>query len=338
MPNLLDQTNFRSLAESVEILKEPNDFLGKMCFPRIEEFATSAVDFDVFEQSRKVLAYVSRQVEGSYVSKQGFSTNTVTPPYLKPKFSVTASDVEKRLAGRPLYIDNGSDLSDEFAEYLSKRIYNELEVLMRRTIMTQQADAAKNGSVTALNAAGGVEYTVNYQRDSSLNATGVSDFTSDPLALMRARSAIMSKLAGKRGAHVVLGATALDAFRVHAKVTGALSKDWSSRGQLGYTPDSLGAAWVGVADGVNYWYLEDWYVDSTGTLVPVVGDKYALMFGEGVGAMYYGGLELLENRRAARGLKTWAENDPDGQVIQLHSAPLAVTTHRNGFAYFQVIA
>lgn len=338
MPNLLDQTNFRSLAESVEILKEPNGFIGKMCFPRIEEFATSSVDFDVFEQSRKVLPYVARQVEGPYVAKQGFSTNTVTPPYLKPKFNVTASDVEKRLAGRPLYIDNGNDLSDEFAEYLSKRIYNELEILIRRTIMTQQADAAKNGAVTAYNAAGGVEYTVNYQRDASLNATGVTAFTADPLALMRARSALISKFTSLRGAHVVLGATALDDFRVHAKVTAALSKDWSSRGQLGYTPESLGAAWVGVADGINYWYLEDWYVDSTGATVPVVGDKFALMFAEGAGAMYYGGLELLEGRRGARGLKTWAGNDPDGQVIQMHSAPLAVTTHRNGFAYFQVIA
>lgn len=338
---LISNENFRSLAESVEILKQPNNFFGKFAFARSEEFATSTVDFDVFEQSRKILPYVSRKVEGPHVDKQGFKTNTVTPPYLKPKFSVTPRDLETRLAGKPLYVNNGAELSDDFQEYLSKRIFDELEMLIRRTIAAQQAQAATLGKVTALNEAGGVEYEVDYQRDSSLQASGVSDFTTDPAALIADRADLISKFTGLRsGFHVLLGKSARNAFRSHAKVQGALSRDWADRGRLGFTPDDSGANWLGNLDGVNYWHCPDWYVNpSNGQLEPVIADKYALLFAEGAGAMYYGGLELFNNRIGARALDQYEQDkDPKGHVIQAHSAPLAVTTHRNAFAYFQVIS
>jgi len=341
MANLISQEQFRSLAESVEILKQPNDFFGKYAFARVETFATSTVDFDVYEQSRKILPYVSRKVEGPHVDKQGFKTNTVTPPYLKPKFSITPRDLETRLAGRPLYVDGGANLSSEFQDYIAKRIFDELETLVRRTIAAQQAQAATLGKVTALNAAGETEYEVDYNRDSSLDASGVSAFTADPSALFMTRADLIAKLTGLRsGLHVVLGATARDAFRSNATVHGAISRDWADRGRLGYTPDNSGANWLGVVDGINYWHVPDWYVHpTTGVLTPVVADKYALMFAEGAGAMYYGGLELFNNRIGARALDTYEQDkDPKGQVVQLHSAPLAVTTARNGFAYFQVIA
>jgi len=340
MANLISQEQFRSLAESVEILKAPNDFFGKYAFSRTEEFSTSHVDFDIYEQSRKVLPYVSRRVEGPTVDKQGFKTNTVTPPYLKPKFTITPRDLETRLAGIPLYVDGGANLSAEFQNYISQRIFDELETLVRRTIAVQQAQAATLGAVTALNEAGGVEYEVNYGRDSSLGLTGVTAFTADPTALFTARANIIAKLSGMRaGIHVVLGETAAAAFKAHDEVKGAISQDWSDRGRLGNREDA-GANWLGVIDGINYWTVPDWYVDPTsGDLVPVVADKYACMFAEGAGRMYYGGLELFENRKGARALDTYDhDKDPKGQAIQLHSAPLAVTTIRNGFAYFQVIA
>lgn len=340
MANLISQEQFRSLAESVEILKQPNDFFGKYAFARVETFATSTVDFDIYEQSRKVLPYVSRKVEGPTVDKQGFKTNTVLPPYLKPKFTISPRDLEKRLAGKILYVDNGANLSPDFQDYIAKRIFDELETLVRRTIATQQAQAASLGAVTALNEAGEVEYEVDYGRDSSLGATGVAAFTSDPAALFTSRANIISKLSGLRaGINVVLGETAAAAFRANLVVQGAINSQWSDRGRFGNRED-VGANWIGVIDGINYWTVPDWYNHPiTGALTPVVADKYALMFAEGAGAMYYGGLELFENRIGARALDTYEENkDPKGQSIQLHSAPLAVTTHRNGFAYFQVIA
>jgi len=348
MPNLISQEQFRSLAESVEILKAPNDFFGKYAFARVETFATSTVDFDVYEQSRKVLPYVSRKVEGPNVDKQGFRTNTVTPPYLKPKFSVTPRDLETRLAGKQLYVDGGANLSAEFQEYLARRIYDELEVLVRRTIAAQQAQAATLGKVTALNEAGKVEYEVNYQRDATLLPDGgaqdtanIAAFTADPSALFLNAADAINKLAGMRAnIHVVLGADVRDAFRAHAKVQGAISRDWSDRGRLGFTPDNSGANWLGVIDGINYWHVPDWYVNpTTGVLTPVVANKHALVFAEGAGAMYYGGLELFDNRVGARALDTYEQDkDPKGQVIQLHCSPLAVTTVRNGFNYLKVVA
>lgn len=345
---LISGDQFRSLAESVEILKQPNDFFGKYAFGRTETFATSTVDFDIFEQSRKVLPYVSRKVEGPHVDKQGFKTNTVTPPYLKPKFSITPRDLETRLAGRPLYVDNGANLSPDFQDYVARRIYDELETLVRRTIAAQQAQAATLGAVTALNIAGGTEYSVDFGRDTTLLPDGgaqdtanIAAFTSDPSALFLSAADLITKFTGMRaGIHVALGADVRDAFRSHAKVQGAMSRDWSDRGRLGFTPDNSGANWLGVLDGINYWHIPDWYVHpTTGVLTPVIANKHALVFAEGAGAMYYGGLELFDNRIGARALDTYEQDkDPKGQVVQLHSAPLAVTTARNGFNYMKVIA
>lgn len=345
---LISNTQFRSLAESVEILKQPNDFFGKYAFARVETFATSTVDFDIFEQSRKVLPYVSRKVEGPHVDKQGFKTNTVTPPYLKPKFSITPRDLETRLAGRALYVDNGANLSADFQDYVARRIYDELETLVRRTIAAQQAQAATLGVVTALNAAGETEYSVSYGRDTTLLPDGgaqdtanIAAFTADPSALFLNAADLIAKLTGFRaGIHAVLGADVRDAFRSHTKVNDALSRDWSDRGRLGFTPDNSGANWLGVVDGINYWHVPDWYVHpTTGVLTPVVANKHALVFAEGAGAMYYGGLELFDNRIGARALDTFEQDkDPKGQVVQMHSAPLAVTTARNGFNYMKVIA
>lgn len=345
---LISGDQFRSLAESVEILKQPNDFFGKYAFARTEEFATSTVDFDVYEQSRKVLSYVSRKVEGQTVDKQGFKTNTVTPPYLKPKFTITPRDLETRLAGKPLYVNSGVDLSPDFQDYIAKRIFNELETLVRRTIAAQQAQAATLGKVTALNEAGGIEYEIDFQRDATLKPDGgaldtanIAAFTADPSKLFLGGADLINKFTGlKTGIHAVLGADVRDAFRSHAKVQGALSRDWSDRGRLGFTPDNSGANWLGVLDGINYWHVPDWYVPVGETdLTPVVADKHALLFAEGAGAMYYGGLELFDNRIGARALDTYEEDkDPKGQSVQLHSAPLAVPTFRNGFNYMKVIA
>lgn len=345
---LISTDQLRTLAQDVEILKEPNDFFGKFIFSREETFATSTIDFDVYEQSRKVLPYVSRRAQGQAVDKQGFKTNTVTPPYLKPFFTITPRDLETRLAGRPLYVDNGANLSPDFQDYIAKRIYAELETLIRRTIATQQAQAATAGKVTALNEAGEIEYEVDFGRDSSLLPDGgaqdtanIAAFTADPSKLFLQAADLINKFTGlKAGVHVVLGQDVRDAFRAHAKVQGAMSRDWSDRGRLGFTPDNSGANWLGVLDGINYWHVPDWYIPvGSTTLEPVVADKHALVFVEGAGAMYYGGLELFDNRVGARALDTYEENkDPKGQTIQLHSAPLAVPVYRNGFNYMKVIA
>lgn len=340
MANLISNENFRSLAASVEILKQPNDFLGKFLFSDEETFPTSTVDLDIVEQSRTILPYVSRRGNSTYVDKQSYKTNTVTPPYLKPAFVVTPRDVERRLAGRPLYVNDGAELSSAFEEYLSKRIYNELETLVRRTIAAQQAEVATTGALSAKDADGNELYALNYNRESALDASGVSAFSTNPLQLFGTRADLIAKFTGaKENLHVVLGSDARNAFLDHAKVGSAVDKNWSDRGRLGYTPDNSGARWLGTIDGIYYWSLPDWTTNAkTGVTSPVVGDKYALIFVQGAGAMYYGIPELLGAEPAARALKQFETNDPEGTTIQLHSAPLAVPKLVNGMGYFPVVS
>lgn len=344
MPNLISKDDLRAVATAVEEFKAPTTFIGKTFFPNTEEFGTENIDYDLYASDRKVIGFVRRYQEGQFVDKIGIQTNSVTPPYLKPKMIVFPSDIRKRMAGESVYVEGSEELSKLVQEYLTKRVYNELETKIQRTILTMQAQAVIEGKVTAKDQ-GGVNtlYEIDFGRTSALQAAASNLWTAgnaNPIIDVRGKASLINKLTGFRATDCLLGEDAADQWLSLNVVRQAISKDWASRGELTHKLGEDGAVWIGHVDGIDYWRLDDWYVDpATGVTTPIVGAKKAIVFSRNApGTMYYGGIEHLEQMKGARYMKEWTQEDPAGQIIQVHSAPLPVTNHKDSIACFSVLS
>jgi hypothetical protein len=344
MANLIDKDDIRAVAQAVEELKEPKEFILKVPFPNIEEFTSTTIDYDLYANDQKVLSYVRRAQEGQWVDKQPLQTNSVTPPYLKPKTVIRPEDILKRMPGEILH--SGSENRSRIVQEFIAKELAELDRKIRRTEVLQARQALLEGKVTAKDADGNTLYEVDYDRHTSLDTAAVSTLWSasgaDPLNDVDALSQLIQKHCGSPATDVILGQGASQWFRNLTIVQQALSRDWSDRGRIGNAEGPDGAKWVGMADGIDYWRLDDYYYDTTtGTLKPIIPSNTIIVFSRlAPGSRYYGGISNMSGvgTPAARYMTDWVQEDPSGHVIQLHSAPLVVPNHKNFAAVRTVLS
>jgi hypothetical protein len=330
----------RALIAVAEILKKPKTFLTNTFFRDSQEFSTKTVDVDLYEGRRRIAAYVRRGSEGQLVEKRGFQTNTFTPPYLKPKVAVFMDDVRKRIPGESIFSD-GRIVPE--AEAFIARMIDELDTeMISRNIEIQAKQALFDGQVVAYDENNAVLATISYGRNANLTyqtGTRWSANGANPLKTAREASRKTSQYGGSPVNICLMGTDAADYFVDLDTVQKALSKDWSTRGQLAYDLRDNGGIWLGYADGVDYWTLEEYTINpADGTEELAIPAKKALYTNiNSPRSILYGGLELKDQPMGARGIKMYEIDDPESTVVQVHSAPLAVDHHPNNTAVVTVL-
>jgi len=344
--SLINHYDKRALKGFAEELLVPNTFLVKTFFRDMEEFASEAVDLDLYKGKRRVGAYVKRRAEGQLVDKIGYSTKTFNPPYLKPKTPITPGDIQKRQAGQFLY-DNSSNLSSAVEDFVARQI-NDLDNIITRNEELQAMQALFNGIVTALDVDGNTLATIDYGRDAALSYT-VSTLwdagTEDPLKDCRAARRLVQQKSGFTPRLVLMGSDAADAFLASSEVQGQLSKDWSARGNLAYDMREDGGIWLGHADGFDFWSYDEYIIDpADSTEKLLVPSKKVLIASPNARATRtYGSIEVadfegnLTIEAAARYVDMYGEKDPASTIVQVHSAPLMVTNHPDAYATLTVL-
>lgn len=342
MANLLDKDIVRGIMSAAEALLEPNDFILKYLFKNTESFATTKVDLDLYKGKRRVAGYVRRYEEGNFVEKIGYTTQTLEPPYLKPKEVIRPSDLYKRLPGE--MISTGSSARTAALTKLVAQKMQELDDIIVRNEQVQANQALWEGKVTAFDNDGDTLFEVDFGRDSSLADAQVSTLWSangaDPLKDLKAMGRASHKKSGFKSDFCFMGEDAADKFLSLTAVQQGLSKDWSRRGELAYELDSLGGIWLGRADGLDIWAFDETYLDliteTEKTLFPakkvLVGSTRAMA------TRLYGGIEHNSSLNASpRYFSTYDQEDPNGTVIQLHSAPLMVLKHPDAYCVRTVL-
>lgn len=336
----------RTLLEAVEQMLPPRSFLLDTFFASVDQAMTKTVDIDIIKGTRKMAPFVSPRMAGKLVVDQGFTTNTFTPPYLKPKKVTVAGQLFTRAPGEVLYM--GKTPQQRAAEKLGKDLA-ELDELCIRREEWMAAQALLTGQIPVKGE--GVDVVINFQMAAThkVTLTGAAlwtDGTSDPIAKLREWSQLIAKDSGLTPDNVVLGSSVIDAFVNNPQVKDKLN---NRRFELGIIqPQQLpnGVIYYGYLPdpGLDVWSYNEWYVDpDTGNTQPMLPvDRIILGASRAQTKRAYAAIqdvEAIEEGLFAvrRYPKTWVSKDPSARLLMLQSAALPIPSQIDGFLTAKVV-
>jgi len=320
-------------------------FLLDTFFSRTEISNTAYVDIDIIKGKRKMAPFVNAKAEGQLVERDGMTTSSFAPPYLKPKWATSAADILKRAAGQSIYGGNASPMA-KAAEQMVKDL-DEMDQIITRREEWMAAQALNTGSIDVVGE--GVNATIDFSMKAShkITLTGgdlwSAASTSKPLEDLRAWRDRVGQSSGIVPNVAVFGSDVINAFLANDQVKDQLN---TRRVDLGVIdPQFLaeqGVVYYGhVKDvGLDIYGYTEWY-DIDGTEYPMVpADKILLGSTGARTARHYGAIQDLEFPGGASVRlfpKSWVEKDPSVQMLLGQSAPLVVPHQIDAFASIKAV-
>lgn len=334
----IDMYNTRTMLRAIEQIKTPKTFLRDTIFGQVETHTTKYVDIDIQKGNRRLAAYVSPLLQGKVVTREGFTTNTYEPPYIKEKMITTSQDFLTRDMGTNVY-SGGQSAQQKAQKQLGKDIRT-LAMRCDRTEEVQASQAIQTGIVTAVG--DGISATIDFGLLSShkpvLTSTDKWDdlTNSDPIADLRTWRDLVSQDAGMVPKDVIMGADAIKNFLRNTKVQALLDNRRIVMGQIDPSNLPNGVIYWGHLNesGLDVWEYTEWYYDvGLSTEVPMIDPDKVVMWARGARATrHYGAIQDLKaNFVVPRFVKSWEEEDPSGRFVMLQSAPLLAPHQIDGF-------
>ena len=319
-----------SLVDVVRNLKRPETFLLKTFFPRLIEETSEEIHFDVEADRRRLAPFVSPLVQGKIVERQGFSTKSFRPAYVKDKRPFDSNQPMKRIAGEQI----SGRLSPAQREMilLAQELEDQMWMLMRRKEV-MACEALRTGKTT-VSGEGFPTVVVDFQRKASLtkvlagaNRWGQAGVS--PVEDLESWSEEILQESGAQASDVVLEIAAMRHLRADTKFEKAVDLRRGGEASVEYGPMvTKGVAFIGTLGNLRLWRYQDWYEDPvTDSMTPLLPSWQVLMISEFLdGRQQHGAIRDYEaNFQAAEFWpKSWVEHDPSARFLLMQSAPLMV--------------
>lgn len=336
--------SIEEMLEVLRIMDKPSTFLRDKLVKRTEEHITRYIQIDVEKNGMTLPAYVSPIADPELVNKPGFDGMLHTLPYTKQEMTLLPSDLNTRLPGESIYsTSNPSVRQNELIGKYLALLDQRLEVLEEKQI----ADALMNG--TAVISGDGLDYTIDYQRDSgnAVTLTGTDRWsqtaTRDIIGDMQDAAAQMRAI-GIGGGYpniLILGTTAASYFMNEAHTADTpLNKALEIRRYQGSEIDiqvmeAQKVTYIGHVSAVGisldvYEYHGAYDVDRTDT--PFIDEYMALFINTSARVERH--YSLIENFNSgnfvgARFPQTLIKRDGSAMAIQIESGPLVAMHEPN---------
>jgi len=329
MPDVFDRKTLNRVVQ--QRVYRGNFFLNTFFKPELPA-DTEFIEVDIEKTGGRKLAPVVSPVRGGVVvKKEGYEQRTFKAPYLHPKTIITPKDMAKRFAGENPY---GDTITPEMR--LARKVAKELSRLddsIERRKEYYAAQSLLDGKTVV--SGEGVDYEINYQRDSELTVTLTStdlwsDAASDPIDDLRNFRRLLNKR-GYTPDTLILGANVIKNFFAHQAVKDHYATSGFNIAQLEQTPIGSGVVYHGAIPefGKIYSYNEWYFDEDTQTSLPLMpenkillGDSSAdnrLLHGA-IQNMHAGGMAALEKFVDRKDL------DGKGMELKMESAPLPALT------------
>jgi len=308
---------------------KPRQFLSKLFFAAGEDVTGEVLQIDIRKGGRRLAPFVHPKSKGRLVEKRPFDTNEIRPPYIKSLAESEAGEMLVRKFGETIY-RAGKSGAQAAAEKLGEELIEHIDMIMRR-IEFMAAEALRTGKlvIDGLDFDAEIDFLRDAGNDIVLTGTDLwTDAASNPLSQLLANKTIIAKATGLSADYLILGSDALDAFLENDKVQKILD---NRRIQLGGGVDKLeeidGVSVYGRIHGVTIVHYEEFYEDSTGTLVPMIDPKEAILATSAPRAknkLHYGAIQDVEAGVVAAPFwpKSWVEQNPSSRQLMVQSAPL----------------
>lgn len=328
----IDIFNTRTMLRALEERRPPKLFLTNTFFPAVETSDTEHVDIDVIRNKRRLAPFVHPLAEGKLVERQGFSTKSFKPPYLKPKMVTTAADLLKRSIGEAVYATKTP--AQRAAEQLSKDLA-EMDDMIWRRIEWMAASALFTDQIVV--AGEGVSATIDFGRASSHEITLASGVKwnqagGDIISDLRDWKSLVAQDTGLVPNICIMGHDVVEVFLADADVVAILGRFSNQTVTAAMDTKNLedGVTYIGRVEGLDIYSYEEWYLDSNGTEQPLVpADKVLLASTRARRAVHFGAILDLDAGGVAavpRFPKSWRTPDPSAQWVMLQSSPIVVPT------------
>lgn len=331
---MVDIFSTRFMLRILEQSKRPKTFLRDLFFRETERSLTRHVDIDIVDGQRRLAPFVNPRNQGSLVERRGYTTQSFTPPYVKPKMVTEAEDFLKRQPGEHMYM--GGLTSGQLASQRLGRDQAELDDMITRREEWMAAQALDGGVIDIVGE--GVDAQVDFRMPSNhkinLSGSDLWDDSGDPVADLRSWRRRCSQRSGLVPDVGVIGSDVEDALLNNDTFQSQLDNRRFEIGEVRMQEArDQGARLVArFKDGFELWAYDEWYVDPTdGQEKPMVpADKVLMGSTRARATRHYGAIRDVRVMAAVdRFPKTWITEDPSARWLMLQSAPL-MSLHQSG--------
>lgn len=336
----IDIFSTRQMMLALDQRKPAHTFLRSMFVREVVKSESEYVDMDVIKGKRRMAPFVHHMLEGKVVSREGYSTKTVKPAYIKQKMVTTAEDVLRRSPGENIY--SAKSPEQRAAELLGKDMATLDEMITRREEW-MVAQGVFTGQVAIVGE--GVNYTVDFGYEADVHklilGTGSKwgDSGVDPLADLREWRRDIIKRSGLTPNIALMGSGAVDAF-LAALPEKALNYRKVELAQINPALLPQGVTYWGYVQdsGLDIYSYDEWYLDDNGVEQPMVPVNAVLLASTAARTvMHYGCIKDLAALYAVdRHAKSWVVEDPSARFLLMQSAPLFNPVQVDGFQVITV--
>jgi len=315
-------------------------FLRDTFFPGEDTFPTKHVLMDFYKNRQRVAPLVAEGSLPVNIRRDGYSTNTYTPPFINLSAPLDVDMLQTRLPGENVF---GGMTPEERALYYMERDYIELDDMIVRREELMGAELLQTGKVTLSgyvdDAATIVRTdTVDFGFDNVINLTGGDQWdqsTSKKYEDLE-QAVVLSRQAGYNPTIAILGSQAWADLRADSDFMaqymdlryaqfGAINPQLNIESGNGYT-------YIGRLTelGLDLYRYDAWYYDdATQTLKPYIDPEKVIVAPRNIGELLYGANTFIpENSinyvtvQAARATKVNVNRDTDVKSLIVKSRPL----------------
>ena len=347
----LNYTDTAVLLAAYKQQKAPNTFLQSRYFPDGQVFATAQVLVEYKDGNQKLAPFVSPEVGGKAVRRDGYVANAYKPAFIAPKRALTIDNLTQKGFGEALY---GELTPAERALKITADDLTEMDELIVRRHEQMCAQVLQENALTMNH----------YGDDNTLVDTKVIEyFTEENQAVYTPNAnwdaagadiigdiaAIALELA-KRGlpaVDVILGTEAADAFLNNEKVIKLLDTRNLNIGVVDPTEGFPEAVFLGQINckgyKLNFIQYAATYEAEDGTIKPYIDPKVAIVTAPACGVTNYGAITQINygednfTTHAEKRVPLYAIKDQVREVA-LRTAPLVQPKHKNAFIKATVLA
>lgn len=317
-------------------LDRPQSFLLDTFFPDLALFDTEKVDFDKLDRALGLAPFCSPLVRGTPVKARGFTTDSFTPAYVKPKNDLDPSRPLRRRPGER----TGGEMSAGARRdaILVDLLEDQRSQIIRRKEWMASA-VLRTGAVTVV----GDDFpaqSVDFGRDAGLTvaltgATRWGEAGVSPFDDIQTWADAVALASGASATTIVLDPKSWALARLDPQIDKILDYRFVRPTRMEMGPLARGegrwATYVGSAGQFDFWVYSQPYVDVDGTAGNMMPDHTVIMAAPGVdaGVGGYQAQGAIKDGRAGHQAmeifpKSWIDEDPPTEWVMSQSAPLVV--------------
>ena len=293
----------RTMIAALESMPPKRTFLKDLFFNNVITSETDKIDVDIYKGNQKMAAFVSPKIGSITVKKEGWKTETYTPPLIGLDDITTAEDILTRSIGENVYSQKSPD---ERAAEILLRDMARLDTMIEIREEWMCAKALFTGAVDV--SGEGVSQNIDFGMSNSHKVTlgtGVkwTDTGINPLTDIATWKTLIAKDSFLSADIVIMGAGAAKAFINNAEVQKNLDIRNIDLGVIRPQELPSGAKYIGSdrLNGVDYYTYEGYYVDpTTGVQTPFVPNGAVLLASKSARtSMMYGAVTIADENTKA---------------------------------------